>query len=137
MLMSKLQATCSILDNRNITEETSDKTEARDISKKIIGLTCIKMDITFSTKCNKSAAFSLYKTTMDNSTTQHKARLNFVNWYRHREHAGEMDPTLSLFSGEAWSHFGEYVSSQNNVSNINPLSTIKCYGWCMVCCECN
>jgi len=43
-----------------------------------------------------------------------------VNWYLHREHAGEIDPTLNLFSGEAWSQFGEHVSSPNNISSVNP-----------------
>jgi hypothetical protein len=41
-----------------------------------------------------------------------------------REHAGETVPTFSLFSGEAWSDFSEYVSSQNNVSNVNPLPAL-------------
>jgi len=82
----------------------------------------LQRDNTNSTKCNKTAVFSLYKTTMDNKlyNTDHEAKLNFVDWYLHREHAGEIDPTLSPFSGEAWSHFGEYVSSQNNISSVNP-----------------
>jgi hypothetical protein len=47
----------------------------------------------------QTAVFSLYKTTMDNKlyNTDHEARVNFVNWYLHREHAGETDPTLSVF----------------------------------------
>jgi len=33
-------------------------------------------------------------TTMNNKlyNTDHEARLNFVIWYLHREHAGEIDP---------------------------------------------
>jgi len=52
-----------------------------------------------------------------------------VNWYLQREYAGAIDPTLTLFSCEAWSHFGEYVSSKNNISNFNPWSAITRYGW--------
>jgi hypothetical protein len=59
---------------------------------------------------------------MDNKlyNTDHEAGLNFVNCYLHREHTGEIDPVLGLFNVEAWSHFGEYVSSQNNISSVNP-----------------
>jgi hypothetical protein len=59
---------------------------------------------------------------MDNKlyNTEHEARMNIVNRYLHREHAGKIDLTFSLFSGEAWSHFCEYVSSQNNIASVNP-----------------
>ena len=48
------------------------------------------------------------------NNTDREARRNFVNWYLHGVHAGEIDPTLILFSGEAWFHLGGLVNSQNN-----------------------
>jgi hypothetical protein len=59
---------------------------------------------------------------MDNKlyNTEHEASMNTVNRYLYREHAGKIDPTFSLFNGEAWSHFCEYVSSQNNIASVNP-----------------
>jgi len=41
-----------------------------------------------------------------------EARLNFVNWYCHALHDGEIDPTLNLISGKAWFHLSELMNSE-------------------------
>jgi len=45
-----------------------------------------------------------YKTTMVYKLWQLSAKLNFVNWYLQRVHAGEVNLMLVLFSDEAWFH---------------------------------
>jgi len=49
-----------------------------------------------------------------------EARLNFVNWYCHALHDGEIDPTLLLIRGKAWFHLGELMNSQTKkVPHVN------------------
>ena len=45
-----------------------------------------------------------YKTTVVYKLWQLSTKLNFVNWYLQRAHAGEVNLMLVLFSDEAWFH---------------------------------
>jgi hypothetical protein len=58
-----------------------------------------------------------------NCTTQSRSKNNFVNWYFHGVHAGEIDTTFLCFSDEAWFHLNGYMNSQNNRnwSSENPM----------------
>jgi hypothetical protein len=48
------------------------------------------------------------------NNTDHEVRLNFVNWYRHRVHKGELYHTLHPLSGKVWLHISGYVNCRRN-----------------------
>jgi hypothetical protein len=58
----------------------------------------------------KTTAFASYKTTVIH-TVYCEARLNFMNCYLHRVHAGEIDCKLILFSDNDWFLLSGYINS--------------------------
>jgi len=69
-------------------------------------------------KCNMVAAYALVNINVVKKryNVGREARLNFLNWYLQKEHAGDIFlPSLLLFSDEDWFHFSGYMSSHRNV----------------------
>jgi hypothetical protein len=84
--------------------------------KKVSGLTCTAKEHVRVILGGCGGGGGLYPRKITLVYKPHKkdneARLNFVNWYCHALHDGEIDPTLSLISGKAWFHLSELMNSQ-------------------------
>ena len=81
-----------------------------------------------------------YKTTMVYKVWQLSAKLNFVNWYLQRVHAGEVNLMLVLFSDEAWFHHSWYAWPLKITLTVMlihrvPLREVKV--WRSMCYKCN
>ena len=73
--------------------------------------------------------------------TDREASLIFTNRYLHGVHAGEIYPSVIIFSDEAWCHLRENATSRNNrhwsAENSElievTLLDLKVEVWCAIC----
>jgi hypothetical protein len=106
-----------------------------DISKKIIGPNSTAnrhVGHQPSMQYNYCMSIHIWQLLFTHYTTQ-SWRLNFVNWYLHGVHTGELDHTLYPFSDKAWLHVSEYVNFQRNsfITLIHKVSfRDKASIWC-------
>lgn len=72
------------------------------------------------------------------SVTDRETRLNCANWYFHGVLNGERYSAHFLFGSESWLQLSEVNFQVKRFFHINPRNATKsCYGWCVVCYECN
>jgi len=68
------------------------------------------------------------------------AKLNFMNWYLQRVHAGKVNLMLVLFSDEAWFHHSWYMRSLKltlTVMVFHGLLFHEVKVWCVMCYKCD